>query len=296
VVKDSTTTAPDSVACLVCAKGNRPKATQCVQCNAPMALVTDSAMQGRTPQIVTVIGESRAGKTVYLGFLLDILAQRASQFDAIPLGSFSVELQQSVMSHLAQRRFPQKTAPQPGRWQWACYEVSRRGSDRWFDVLMPDMAGEALAAEIATPETVGTVRSLLSQSRGIILCIDAAAAARGHAQPDLFALKVMSYIDSLGGSKRNRRVTTPVAVVLCKSDYCPEAFDAPAEFARANLGRLWSVCESRFACVEFFASSVVGSVAYSTSPAEPDHVVSIPLHTAPRGIIEPFEWLIDQLP
>lgn len=261
-----------------------------------MLLVTDSAMQGRSPRIITVLGESSVGKSVYLGFLLDILSQRAGDYEAVPRGSFSIALQQAVVGHMAQRSFPPKTPVEANRWHWACYEVRRRQSKNWYELLMPDLAGESLAAELTSPESVQTIRSLLDKSQGVLLCIDAAAAARGLAQPDLFALKVMSYVDSLANPKRERRIATPVAVVLCKSDYCPEAFDDPRAFAEVNLNRLWNICESRFERVEYFAASVVGSVGYAMSAEEPDYVIPIPLHTALRGVLEPFEWLLDQLP
>jgi hypothetical protein len=46
--------------------------------------------------------------------------------------------------------------------------------------------------------------------------------------------------------------------------------------------------------VAFFAASVVGSLAYSTS-AQSDVVTPVPLHVAPRGILEPFEWIAGQI-
>jgi hypothetical protein len=86
----------------------------------------------------------------------------------------------------------------------------------------------------------------------------------------------------------------PVAIVLTKADYCPDCFDNPRGFAEANLNRLWNMCESRFAKVEFFATSVVGSLAYATAGGD-DVVTPVPLHTALRGILEPFEWMVAQL-
>ena len=82
--------------------------------------------------------------------------------------------------------------------------------------------------------------------------------------------------------------------MLCKGDYCPECFDDPKLFVEANLNRLWNHCRSRCANVEFFACSVVGSLGYGTSPHQ-EYVVPVPLHTAPRGVLEPFQWVIDQL-
>jgi hypothetical protein len=160
---------------------------------------------------------------------------------------------------------------------------------------MPDMAGESLAAEISAPKTFRVIHGLLTQSKGSILLIDAAQAANGATHPDFFALKMLSYIDTMFATNKEERIKTPTAIVLCKSDYCPEVFDDPRRFAKANLNRLWNMCESRFENVSFFASSVVGSLGYATSGDPDDGVVPVPLHTALQGILEPFEWIIEQL-
>jgi succinylglutamate desuccinylase len=126
------------------------------------------------------------------------------------------------------------------------------------------------------------------------MMVDAALAANGSSQPDFFALKMLTYIDSRRNAKRAQRVQTPTAIVLCKADHCPECFDDPRQFVQANLNRLWNLCESRFENVEFFATSVVGSLGYATSERE-GYALPIPLHTALRGVLEPFEWIISQL-
>jgi hypothetical protein len=156
------------------------------------------------------------------------------------------------------------------------------------------MAGESLAAEVSAPNTFKVLRDLLKSSAASILLVDAALAANGSSQPDFFAVKILSYIDSIYTTKRNQQVDTPLAILLCKADYCPECFDHPRQFAQANLTRAWNVCERRFSNVEFFACSVVGSLGYATSPDE-DYVIPIPLHTALQGVLEPFEWVIDQI-
>lgn len=261
-----------------------------------MAVVYDSAAQDREPQIVTIVGESNVGKTVHLGFLLDMLTQRAGDFMAIPKGAYSIDLQQTVITHMAHRMFPPKTPMEANQWYWAYYQICKRQPEpKWVDLIMPDMAGESLAAEVAAPKTFRVIRSLLSKSAGIILLVDAALAANGSQSPDFFALKMLSYLDTMWGAKRDERIETPVAVVLCKADYTPDCFDDPRRFVRANLNRLWNLCESRLERVEFFASSVVGSLGYGmpTSPEEP--VIPVPLHTSLRGVLEPFEWIVDQL-
>lgn len=281
--------------CLICDAHNAQTALLCKSCSAPVALGREAAAQGRDPNLVSIIGDSNVGKTVYLGFLLDMLSQNANNFEAVPIGSHSVDLPQLVISHMAYRMFPPKTPMETDEWNWAYYQVCKRGrSPRWIDLIMPDIAGEALSAEIASPSTFKAIQSLLSKTAGMLLLTDAAMAANGSSQPDFFGIKMLSYIDSMYATKRRRKIETPIAVVLTKSDYCCEAFDEPARFVRTNLSRLWSLCESRFANVRFFASSVIGSLAYAPNPQE-QTVTPIPLHTALRGVLEPFEWIVDQL-
>lgn len=281
--------------CLICDAPNSSRALQCKECAAPLTLMEDAAAQKRDPRIVSILGDSNAGKTVYLGFLLDMLSQRANDFEAVPKAAHSVDLQQRVISHMAHRLFPPKTPMESNEWSWAYYQVRKsKGRSKWVDVVMPDLAGEAIAAEITAPSTFRVVRNLVGMSAGIVLIVDAAAAANGATQPDFFALKMLTYIDSMSGGDKKGLITLPIAVVLSKADYCPACFDDPARFAEANLNRLWNMCESRCGNVCFFACSVVGSLAYATSEQD-GYVRPIPLHTALRGILEPFEWVVQQL-
>ncbi len=259
-----------------------------------MALIHDAVVQERDPSIITVIGDSNVGKTVYLGMLLDMLSKRAEDFNAVPRGAYSVNLQHNVISYLGARHFPPKTAMEVDEWQWAYYQISKQGrNDTVYDLVMPDMAGEALAAEVSSPNTFTVIRSLLAKSVGAIMLVDAAQAGAGSPQPDFFALKLTSYLDGVMTRKRDKRMNTPIAVVLSKADYCPECFDDPRGFAKANLNRLWNMCDNRFQHFEFFATSVVGALGYGTD--ESQNVVPYPLHVAPRGILEPFEWLLGKL-
>lgn len=281
--------------CLICGDRNGPTATLCKSCYAPMALVYDSIAQDRAPRMVTVMGDSNVGKTVYLGFLLDMLSQRANDFEAIPRGAYSVDLQQLVISHMAYRMFPPKTPMEADQWNWAYYQVCKRGrTPKWVDLVMPDLAGEAIAAEVASPSTFKAIQNLLVKSEGLLLLVDAAQAATGATQPDFFGLKMLSHIDTVLSEKREKRIDMPIAIVLTKADYFPECFEDPRRFVEANLNRLWNMCESRFAKIEFFACSVVGSLAYATAEEE-EFVTPVPLHTALRGVLEPFEWIVAQL-
>lgn len=284
--------------CLICDAQNTMDVMVCSECSAPMALVHDSITQGRAPQIISVLGDSNVGKSVYLGFLLDMLSQRANEFEAIPKGAYSIDLQQSVVASMTQRQFPGKTAMEPDRWNWAYYQARKSGKrSKWYDLVMPDLAGESLAAEVASPATYRVIRSLLTKSAGSMLLVDAALASNGSSRPDFFALKMMSYIDSLFQTKRDAKVQTPIAVVLCKADHCPESFDDTRRFVQGSLHRLWNLCESRFQTVEYFACSAVGALGYATGADEDGISYSrpIPLHTSLQGILEPFEWLITKI-
>ena len=291
----TTITATNQLPCLVCGTLNHVHVTLCAGCSAPTALTQEALAQQRDPRIVSIVGDSNVGKTVYLGFLLDMLSQRADQFEAIPRGPYSVDLPQLVISYMAHRMFPPKTPMESNQWKWAYYQVRRRQRRaKWADLVMPDMAGEAIAAEVAAPSTFRAIESLLAKCAGVMLLADAALAGSGSQQPDFFALKMLSYIDAMLPRKQNKRVSMPVAIVLTKADYVPECFDNPRHFVQANLNRLWHMIDSRFERVEFFASSVVGSIGYATSEDE-QYVTPIPLHTALRGVLEPFGWILDQL-
>lgn len=291
----STQTRSSTIPCLVCEKPNTLDAIGCTTCGAPMALIHEAVAQDRDPCIVTVVGDSNVGKTVYLGMLLDMLSKRADNFDAVPKGAYSVNLQHTVISYLAARHFPPKTAMEVDEWHWAYYQVSQRDEKNpaIYDLVMPDMAGEALAAEVATPRTFTAIRALLEKSAGAVLLVDAALSAAGSAQPDFFALKLLTYLDGVMSGRQRGKIKTPVAIVLSKADYCPECFDNPRVFAHTNLNRLWNMCETRFESFDFFAASVVGALGYGTDDA--DNVIPYPLHVAPRGILEPFEWVLTKL-
>lgn len=279
------------VNCLICDTENGPTQTQCANCSAPMALVQATA--DRAPSLVTVLGDSNVGKTVYLGFLLDMLSQHVEGFEAVPKGAQSVNLSQTVISHMAWRMFPPKTPMESDQWHWAYYEVGKTigRTKKWIDLVTPDLAGEAIAAEIASPATFEIIQNLLNKSAGLIVLVDAAMAANGSSQPDFFALKLLSYVESVSKGRKHT-IDTPIAVVMTKADFVPTCFDNPRRFAEANLNRLWKMCQSRCERVEFFASSVVGSLGFAAG----DEVVTpVPLHTALRGILEPFEWIVNQV-
>ena len=100
--------------CLICGTRNPDSAIQCGVCFAPMAVVHDAIAQEREPEIVSVVGESNVGKTVYLGVLLDMLAQRAGDFKAVPSFSLTKWTPSSGSFRLILRRKPLMVQMEPG--------------------------------------------------------------------------------------------------------------------------------------------------------------------------------------
>jgi len=286
--------------CLICGYENEPHTMVCTECFAPMELAIQAVRQGVAPHIISVFGDSNVGKTVYLGMLLDILSKHPDNLSAVAKGVYSVDLQESLVMHLARRCFPPKTPSEPDHWDWVYYQVSepmRKGrgtaAERHCDLVMPDLAGEALAAEMTEPRTFQVIISLLGISSGITVLIDAVQAREGNAHQDFFALKLLSYLDDIVGGTRGQKIRKPIALVLSKADQCEDAFDNPQGFARANLNRLWNFCNTRLENFRFFATGVVGSVGHVLD--EDDNRIPVPLYIEPRNVLEPFRWVFEKL-
>jgi hypothetical protein len=84
----------------------------------------------------------------------------------------------------------------------------------------------------------------------------------------------------------------PIAIVLTKTDSCPEAMEDPARFATDNMPGFRKFLDRNFANFHFFAAGVVGATAMLADHR--GYFMDIPLHIEPRGIIEPLEWIIAQ--
>ncbi len=285
------------LACACCGKENGHVVLYCSKCMAPMELARSVAARGEPARFVSILGSSGAGKTVYVGFLLDMLTRGCHGLEGLPHGSFSVSVQQQTMQALQNRRFPQKTPTEADSWRWVHCEVSQRKKRRKrFDIIAPDVAGEALALEIEQPNTYQTIRSAVLRSEALLILIDSLRARDSGRDEDYFAMKLGSYICALHSEKTwkvKRRLQLPTAVIFTKSDSCPEALDDPSAFAAANLPGFVRFCQRNFRHHALFAAGVVGSSAVSFNNL--GQRIRIPLHTEPRGIIEPLEWIMGLL-
>jgi len=285
------------IACLVCDHENCCSAARCRNCSAPMALAHQTQSVKKRPNLVAVIGASGAGKTVYLGLLMDMLTRHVGVLRSTARGPMSISLQQTTTTALATGWFPEKTVTTPENWHWVHCQFNCRRRRRPVEVVIPDLSGEALAVETERSGRYPAIRSLLAKCAGVMVLADAERLQSGDHSQDFVTLKLLSMIGELreehARTRRQRnQERRPLALVLTKSDKCEGCADNPREFAEAHAGALWSDCRSRFPKHEAFACSMTGATAYRDSYGRRQQV---PLRIEPHGIIEPFGWLMTEL-
>lgn len=282
-----------NVACPLC-RGHIYQGDPCGSCFAPANVIESILARERSARFVGVLGPTGVGKTVYLGMLLDMLARGAGGLHGLARGPFSLTLHRNLILALERQRFPDKTPSEPDRWQWVHCEVTAGKRGPVVDIVTPDVAGEAVASELEAPKSNKTIRALIDRCSALVVLVDILqVVARGQEQ-ELFAMQLISYLDALRPSLRKRgKIEVPVAIVFTKADLCEEAIHDPVAFARANAPALVRLCETRLQHFRFYCSGVAGSTAKLVDRGGLETLV--PLRVEPRGIIEPFAWLISLL-
>ena len=281
------------VPCYICSGPNTFDAELCRHCFAPMALTHQANTQHVHPQMIACIGATGAGKTVYLGMLTDMLSRASDDLQILARGAFSISLQQHTMKSLSRCEFPDKTPNEPDRWNWVHCQVRMASRRRPTEIIMPDMAGESILHETDHPNSYPVIRSMLEQCSGILVLVDAEQIAEGHQDQDFFTMKLLSYLMELDDDPKTGWPSRPVAIVLSKADQCEECFSDPATFAQKQAPGIWQQCNERFRRHRFFASGVAGACA--TRREVGGYLVQTPLRIEPRGIVEPFQWLLEEL-
>ncbi|MBW8885691.1 MAG: hypothetical protein JF612_13150 [Planctomycetia bacterium] len=258
--------------CYICGGGNNYDAELCRHCHAPMALAHQAMTQKIHPRMIATIGPSGAGKTVYLGMLSDMLSRQDEALQLLARGAFSIRLQQHAMAALSQCEFPEKTPNEPDRWHW--------------------MPGESLIEEVDHPNTFPVIRAFLNKCSGILVLIDAPRAEAGDNDEDFQTMKLMTYLCELDADDPTGWKNRPLALVFTKADQCEHCFDDPAAFAKRHTPGLVQQCRERLKRYQFFAVGVAGAIGARN---EPHGRVLVPLRIEPRGIVDPFRWLLDEL-
>ena len=281
--------------CVCCETQMSSLDSYCPECQTPSEISNSLISRGKRPHFISVVGASNAGKTVYLGLLLDVLCGGAQKLKGIPNGTFSISLQEQVVGALERRTFPDKTPTESDLWKWLHCVVtdSSTRKPKEVDFVAPDFAGEAVAAELEQPGLYPAVSHIISRSSALLLLCDSMAVRDAGSREDLFAMKLGSYISQVQGladlsSKKD--LSPAVAVVFTKSDRCPEAAEDPNRFMANNMPRFLDYCQRNFTRHKVFAASVVGAAGVVSDTS--GFVQQVPLHIEPRGVIEPLHWAI----
>ncbi|MDZ4821386.1 MAG: hypothetical protein SGJ20_20685 [Planctomycetota bacterium] len=281
------------IPCYICSMDNSYDAEMCHWCQAPMALAHQANSQKLRPKMLAAIGASGVGKTVYLGMLLDMLSRQPQRMQILARGAFSITLQQTAIAALARREFPNKTPNEPDHWNWMHCQVTMPTRKHSAELIIPDMSGEAVLEEVDHPNTYRAIPAFLRHCSGILLLIDAVQLMEGSREQDYFSMKLLSYLSELDDDPKRGWKHRPVALIFTKADQVERCFDDPAAYAKQHAAGLWQHCRKRFRNHQFFASGVAG--ACSTRFVRGRGQITSPLRIEPRGIIEPFEWLVGQM-
>ena len=257
-----------------------------------MALAHQAASQRLPPCMIAVVGPSAVGKTVYLGLLMDMLSRQTERMQFMARGAFSIDLQKTTVSALARCQFPGKTCNEPDRWNWVYCQVRRDADSPAIELIMPDMAGEAVLEEIDHRNTYRVIMEFLTKSSAALVLIDAVRLCEGDRDQDYFAMKILSYLSEINPNSKQGWSERPIALVFTKVDQAEACRDDPERFARTHAVGLWQHCQQRFRNYRFFAASVAGACAWHESATQGRH--RVPLRVEPHGIIEPFDWLMEQ--
>jgi hypothetical protein len=275
--------------CYICGEGNSLGGDLCRHCRAPLSL-SEMGNKARPP-LIGMMGPAGVGKTVYLGMLLDLLSRQSDDWQLLARGAFSVSLQQAVIHCLSRCEFPEPTPCEPSRWNWVHAQINRLQRAA-TELIVPDISGQALMEEVQHPNSWPVVRRLLPRCQGIMLLVDAAQLHDGVTEPDFVSMKLLSFLGELHRHGMRRKLTTPVAVIFTKADQCEAASVDAEQFAKNSTPGLWRMCQQRLARCRFFAAGVVGASGYSYTRSGKQ---TVPLRIEPRGVIEPFRWLVEEV-
>lgn len=286
--------------CVCCQRQLAEREEFCDGCQTPTSLSHTVAARSGAQNFVSVLGASNAGKTVYLGLLLDILSKGSDAFRGTASNASSIDLQEQVITALEQRSFPEKTPSEADLWKWMHCQVSmaRPKGSRELDLISPDFAGEAIAMEIQREGTYPAIQHVVQKSTGLLLLCDSMRVRDEGSGEDLFAMKLASYIAQLHGLYSDRSAgrgadsEPSIAIVFTKCDGCSEAFDDATTFAANNTPRLFEYCRRTFANHQYFAASVAGSSGMLADSRGLQ--MRVPFHIQPCGIVEPLQWIISR--
>lgn len=274
--------------CVVCRRSNRAAAERCKQCHAPLELTRAAAARRGRTELLAVLGGAGAGKTCYLGILLDLLCRRAGRHKAEPLGAVSLALAERATAALASGVFPEPTPAAARQWDWSALAVRGGRRQRPLELVLADPSGGAWARQADAPGADAALAALLEHAQAAMLLVDADRLQSGDHAEEFLLMKLLAQF-----APDSRRRRKPLALVLTKADASPGCEDDPLGFVRSHAGALLSACEARRRETRVFAAAVVGAAAPRRHAGT--HRMA-PLRVEPRGVVQPLGWIAERLP
>src|SRR5262245_15153514 len=102
-------------ACPLCGETNR-QGNPCATCSLPFKVIESILARPCPARFLGVLGPTGAGKTVYLGVLLDLLSRGVYGLHGLAQGPFTLSLHRNLILALERQRFPEKTPIESDRW------------------------------------------------------------------------------------------------------------------------------------------------------------------------------------
>jgi hypothetical protein len=290
------------VPCYFCEHDNAFDAIICRHCTAPMEITrVYNATQVR-PAIMPTIGADGVGKSVYLGLMLDILSRQRNHTESLTNDASSIVIQKEIMSALARNSFPERTSSRAEDWRWAHCRLHQRSKKAVRSVFFVDIAGSAMLRGIESPRSYPLIAGLFEKATGVFLIMDGARLQQGDKDEEFFAMELLSHMADVRrrrdaespstqrAARQNHSPMPPIAIVLAKSDQIDAGWVSPRDFVQGQAPGVIRVCNDVLTQFDFFTASAAGAVATVTTSE--GGTTEVPLRIEPRGIMEPFRWLM----
>ena len=190
------------IECLVCGEENCRSSARCHNCSAPMALAHQALAVKQPARLIAVLGASGAGKTTYLGMMMDMLTRQVGSLRTTPRGPLSISLQQTTSTALSTGSFPEKTNHHPDHWHWVHCQLHCQRRRRPMELVIPDISGDALAEETEKAGQYPAIRALLKKCSAVMVLADAERLKGGDRSHDFITMKLLSLLSDFRSKPR----------------------------------------------------------------------------------------------
>ncbi len=174
------------------------------------------------------------------------------QMQVVARGAFSVTLQQHVMQSLSRCEFPAKTPNEPDRWNWVHCQVRHPVVKDPFELIMPDVAGEALLEEVEHPHSYVAIRSFLTKCAGAMILVDSTCLADGQHPHDYFTLKPAHLFKRIRQRRKNELAKSASRIDFQQSRPVRRLLRRSANLCAAPCRRIMAILQRTISALQVF--------------------------------------------